>query len=124
MKHGIALLSFLSIATIIYFFFSDVIFQKCKKYKKIKCLICSCIFATFCVFIYIEIHKPPHTIQMKEDVLYVHPKSQIPTSNTNDIYDGSENDPNVKSSTEESVKMQENILYKVPKSDTTKKKEK
>jgi hypothetical protein len=108
MKHGIALLSFLGISLIIYFFFSDAIFQKCKTCKKLKCIACSIIVAALCVFIYQKIHEPPKVIQMKEDVIYVHPKSPI--------------DTNVYPKNKETVRMQEDVLYKLPKADTTKRK--
>lgn len=95
MRYGMMMLVFLGVSLIIYFFFYDAILQKCKVCRKLKSLICACIISALCIFIYSEIHKPPSIIRMKEDVLYIHPKSEL-QKDPNDIYDGSKNDPNLK----------------------------
>jgi hypothetical protein len=56
------------------------------------------VLTTVCLLWYIESRKPPSVIHMKEDVLYIHPKSKI-DKDPNDIYDGSKNDPNLKQDT-------------------------
>jgi hypothetical protein len=58
------------------------------------------------IFIYYEVTKPPVPVRMKEDVLYILPKSKIPKSeipkntyNADSIYNGTKNDPNLKRDT-------------------------
>ena len=123
MKYALKIISLLGVTLIVYFFFSDVIFQKCKKCKKLKCFLCSCLIAIICIFSYVQIHKPPTHIQMKEDIVYKHPKSPIDTNiyNPDKIFDGSKNDPNLKDD-EGTVKMKEDMLYVHPKKDTIKRK--
>jgi hypothetical protein len=48
-------------------------------------------------FWYYVSQKDTGVVKMKEDVMYIHPKSTL--TNPDDIYDGSENDPNLKQDT-------------------------
>jgi len=84
------------------------------------CCICTIIALTICAFIYLELNKLPTNIRMKEDILYVHPKSEI-QKDQNDIYDGSKDDPNLKEEEylddKETVHMKENTLYVHPKNE-------
>lgn len=95
--HAISALSFLGASLIIYFFFHDAILQKCKKYRKLKSLIYACILSGLFIFAYNFAHRPPNVVRMKEDVLYIVPKSTIKSND--EIYDGSKNDPNFKQDT-------------------------
>lgn len=79
LQHGIALLSFFGGGLIIYFLFSDIIFQFITspiliKNKKLTCTIFTAIIIAICVYIRSEINKTPNVIQMHEDILYVLPK--------------------------------------------------
>ena len=86
-RYGVMMISFLAIACIIYAFAG--IFTK---NKLLKWIITICI-AVAIIFIHYRI-KNPRVVQLKENVLYILPKSKAPV-NPNDIYDGSKNDPNI-----------------------------
>ena len=79
-EHGMQLLSFSGVAIIIYYLFSDVIFQfitnpKLLKHKKTACGIFTAIAIVLCIFAYVEINKTSKVVQMQEDVIYIKPKS-------------------------------------------------
>jgi predicted Na+-dependent transporter len=82
---------------IITYHFFKAIFDKHKKRKLICCSL-TVIAMIIGISIYILTHRPTKVVYMKEDVLYILPKSQI-QSNPDDIYDGSINDPNLKQDT-------------------------
>ena len=98
-RYGLYIFVFLAISLLFYYFFYDAILQKCKVCRKLKSFIFATILTAFCIFIYIKIKEPPDNVKMKENVLYIHPKSQVHQTNPNDIYDGSKNDPNLKRDT-------------------------
>ena len=79
LQHGVALLSFAGATLMIYFLFSDVVFQFIGnpvliKNKKLTCTVFTAIAIALCVYIYIKINKTPDVVQMREDVIYVLPK--------------------------------------------------
>ena len=79
------------VAVIIYSF--SGIFYKKTCYK---CILTAIIIA-LSIFAYLKYKEGPAVVQMKEDVLYIHPKSQTPAND--DVYNGSKNDPNLKQDT-------------------------
>ena len=80
-----------TVATIIYSFTGAF----CKKTSH-KCIL-TAIIITLSIFGYLKYKEGPSVVQMKEDVLYIHPKSQ--TLSNDEVYDGSKNDPNLKQDT-------------------------
>jgi hypothetical protein len=79
LEHGMILLSFTGAALIVYFLFSDVVFQfikspVLKKNKKLTCSIFTIITLALFIWIRSEINKTSNVVQMREDVLYVLPK--------------------------------------------------
>ena len=95
--HAASAFSFLGAFLIIYFFLHDAILQKCKKRRRLKSIIGACFIAGLCIFAYNLAHRPPSVVRMKEDVLYIVPKSTLKSND--EIYDGSKNDPNFKQDT-------------------------
>ena len=98
-RYGLYMLVFLAIALLNYYFFYDAILQKCKVCRKLKSLIGACIISSVCILGYVLTH--PTTVQMKENVLYVHPVDKFQKTN-DEIFDGSKNDPNLKPDTTDS----------------------
>ena len=76
LQHGMQLLSFSAVGLIVYYLFSDVIFQKHKKNgkKTLKCLGYTTIVLAIFISSYFIINRKTDVVQMKEDVIYVRPK--------------------------------------------------
>ena len=109
---------------IIYFFWSDLMFGAIfilHKGKKCICCICTIITLILCIFVYKVANKPPESTQMEENKVYIPPKSKANIFNADSIFNGSKNDPNLNQVVEGTVRMQEDMLYKLPKKDTTRK---
>jgi TRAP-type uncharacterized transport system fused permease subunit len=107
LQHGMQLLSFSAVALIVYYLFSDVIFQKSKKNGKkiLKCLAYITIVIAIFISSYFIINKRPDVVQMKEDVIYVAPRQDTARLKLN----------NTKEDTIGKVQMKEDIIYKLPK---------
>jgi hypothetical protein len=80
MEHGIQFISFSAVALLIYFFISDVIFQFITKpillkYKKLACILSTFIIVSVSVFIYVINYKATKVVHMKEQTMYILPKS-------------------------------------------------
>ena len=91
-RYGLVSLSLTGGGIITYHFFR-AFFDKHKK-RKLICYSLTAISLVIGITIYTLVNRPTNVVHMKEDVLYIRPKSII-----NDIYDGSENDPNFKQDT-------------------------
>jgi TRAP-type uncharacterized transport system fused permease subunit len=106
LEHGMQLLSFSAVTLIVYYLFSDVVFQKHKKNRKktLKCLGYTTIVLAIFISSYFIINRRPDVVQMQEDVIYVAPRQDTvrpKLSNKEDV--------NGK------VQMKEEIIYKHPK---------
>ena len=106
LEHGMQLLSFIAVTLIVYYLFSDVVFQKHKKNRKktLKCLGYTTIVLAIFISSYFIINRRPDVVQMQEDVIYVAPRQDTvrpKLSNKEDV--------NGK------VQMKEEIIYKHPK---------
>ena len=107
LQHGMQLLSFSAVALIVYYLFSDVVFQKSKKNgkKTLKCLAYTTIVIAIFISSYFIINKRPDVVQMQEDVIYVTPRQDTARPKLN----------NTKEDTIGKVQMKEEIIYKLPK---------
>jgi predicted PurR-regulated permease PerM len=107
LEHGIELLSFSAVGLIVYYLFSDVIFQKSKKgtKKTLKCLATTTIVLVIFISCYFIINKRPDVVQMQEDVIYVAPRQDTVRTKLN----------NIKEDTVGKVQMKEEVIYKLPK---------
>jgi TRAP-type uncharacterized transport system fused permease subunit len=106
LEHGMQLLSFSAVTLIVYYLFSDVVFQKHKKDRKktLKCLGYTTIVLAIFISSYFIINRRPDVVQMQEDVIYIAPRQDTvrpKLSNKEDV--------NGK------VQMKEEIIYKHPK---------
>ena len=99
------LLSFSAVTLIVYYLFSDVVFQKHKKNRKktLKCLGYTTIVLAIFISSYFIINRRPDVVQMQEDVIYVAPRQDTVRPKL------SNKDVNGK------VQMKEEIIYKHPK---------
>jgi hypothetical protein len=109
LQHGMQLFSFSAVAIIVYYLFSDVVFQKHEKNikKTLKCLGYTTIVLTIFISSYFIINRRPDVVQMKEDIIYVVPKQDTTRIKSNK----KENAKNIKGT----VQMKEEIIYKLPK---------
>ena len=107
LEHGMQLLSFSAVTLIVYYLFSDVIFQKHKKNgkKTLKCLAYTTIILTIFISSYFIINKRPDVVQMQEDIIYVAPRQDTARPKLN----------NTKEDTICKIQMKEDIIYKLPK---------
>ena len=107
LEHGMQLLSFSAVALIVYYLFSDVVFQKHKKNgkKTLKCLSYTTIVLAIFISSYFIINKRPDVVQMQEDVIYVAPRQNTARPKLN----------NTKEDTIGKIEMKEEVIYKLPK---------
>ena len=75
LQHGIQLLFFSAVALIVYYLFSDVVFQKHEKgiKKTLRCFGYTIIVVAIFISSYFIINKSSDVVQMQEDVIYVTP---------------------------------------------------
>lgn len=93
-RYGMMLISLSGGGVITYHFFK-VFFEKHKR-RKLICYSLTTLALIIGITIYTLVNRPTKVVRMKEDVLYIRPKSEV---QPNDIYDGSVNDPNLKQDT-------------------------
>ena len=107
LEHGMQLLSFSAVTLIVYYLFSDVVFQKHKKNRKktLKCLGYTTIVLAIFISSYFIINRRPDVVQMQEDVIYVAPRQDTARPKLN----------NIKEDTNDKVQMKEEVIYKLPK---------
>jgi len=107
LQHGMQLLSFSAVGLIVYYLFSDVIFQKNKKNgkKTLKCLGSTTIILAIFISSYFIINRKPDVVQMKENMMYITPRQDTVRPKLN----STKEDINGK------VQMKEDIIYKHPK---------
>ena len=106
LQHGIQLLFFSAVALIVYYLFSDVVFQKHEKgiKKTLRCFGYTIIVVAIFISSYFIINKSSDVVQMQEDVIYVTPIQDTTRSKLNNT-----------KNTKGKVQMKEEVIYKLPK---------